>query len=125
MSSAEPFVAFQRMPSTNSLSPWPERSTRILNLDASVREEIKKHYIAYKTTTNFADIEAQKRRLKVTLNVPFPDIYAPKGLCKDITGIGHYGNGDVETTVSSLAQLDDVMDLIRQSFAQHQDENDA
>lgn len=30
--------------------------TRILNIDASVTEEIKKKYIAYKTTTNFVDI---------------------------------------------------------------------
>ncbi len=31
---------------------------RILNLDASVREDIKKYYIAYKTDTNFVDIRA-------------------------------------------------------------------
>ncbi len=97
---------------------------RILNLDASVREEIKKHYIAYKTTTNFVDIEPQKKRLKVTLNMPFSDIDDPKGLCKDLTGIGHYGNGDIEVSVTSLALLDDVMDLIYQSFECHQDESD-
>jgi antirestriction protein len=30
---------------------------RILNLDSSVREEYKKQYIAYKTTTNFGYFE--------------------------------------------------------------------
>lgn len=95
---------------------------RILNLDASVREECKKLYIAYKTTTNFVDIEPQKRRLRVTLNMPFSEINDPKSICRDITGIGHFGNGDVEISVTSLDQLEDVIDLIRQSFERHSEE---
>jgi hypothetical protein len=42
---------------------------RILNLDSSVKEEARKLYIAYKTTTDFVDIEPQKKRLLVILNV--------------------------------------------------------
>jgi uncharacterized protein with ParB-like and HNH nuclease domain/predicted transport protein len=108
----------------NLLMVFEHLRKRILNLDASVREEIKKHYIAYKTTTNFVDIEPQKKRLKVTLNMPFPDIDDPHGLCKDITGVGHYGNGDVEISVTSLSQLDDVIDLVSQSFERYREDND-
>lgn len=92
---------------------------RILNLDVTVREEFKKFYIAYKTTTNFADIEPQKKKLRVVLNMPFGKINDPKHLCKDLTGIGHYGNGDVSISVTSLDQIEDVMDLIRQAFEEH------
>jgi predicted transport protein len=95
---------------------------RILNLDASVREEVKKLYIAYKATTNFVDVIPRKKRLRLSLNVRFDEIRDPKGLCRDITGIGRWGNGDVETEISSLDQLDDVMDLICQAFEKHMDE---
>ena len=98
---------------------------RILNLDSSVREEYKKLYIAYKTTTNFVDIEPQKKKLLVTLNMKFDEINDPEGLCRDVTHIGHFGNGDIEIAISSLDQIEDVMDLVRQSFERHWEEVDA
>ncbi len=104
------------------LSLFEHIRTRILNLDASVREEIKKVYIAYKTTTNFVDVAPQKKALLLTLNMRFDEINDPKKLCKDVTGVGVWGNGDVQVSLSSLAQLDDVMDLIRQSFERHSED---
>jgi predicted transport protein len=95
---------------------------RILNLDPSVREECKKLYIAYKTLTNFVDIEPHKSHLLLFLNMPFNEIDDPKSLCRDITTIGHHGNGDIEVRLSSLDQLDDVMELIRQAFEAHWNE---
>ncbi len=95
---------------------------RILNLDASVREEFKKLYIAYKTTTNFVDITPQKSRLRLSLNMRFDEIDDPKGLCRDVTDVGRWGNGDVEMGVSSLDQLDDAMFLIRQAFEKHSED---
>jgi len=38
------------------------------------------------------------------------------GICKDITGVGRWGNGDVEVFLDSLDQLDDVMEIIKQAF---------
>lgn len=92
---------------------------RILNLDSSVKEEVKKLYIAYKTTTNFVDIVPQKSRLRLSLNMAFSEVNDPKGLCKDVTGIGRWGNGDLELGLNSPEQLDDVMILVRQSFDKH------
>ncbi len=95
---------------------------RILNLESSVREEYKKLYIAYKTTTNFVDIEPQMRKLLVTLNMKFDEINDPLELCRDVSHIGHFGNGDIEIAISPLDQIDDVMDLVRQSFERHWEE---
>jgi len=92
---------------------------RILNLDAYVREEFKKLYIAYKTTTNFVDIVPQKSRLRLSLNMRFDEIDDPKGMCRDVTEVGRWGNGNVEVGISSLDELDDVMLLIRQAFNKH------
>ena len=98
---------------------------RVLNLDPSVREEYKKLYIAYKTTTNFVDVEPFKSLLKLFLNMPFDKIDDPKNLCKDVTSIGHHGNGDIEIHLSSPDQLDDVMELIRQAFEERWEEGAA
>ncbi len=46
----------------------------------------------------------------------FSDVVDPKGICKDITGVGRWGNGDVEVFLDSLYQLDDVMEIIEQAF---------
>lgn len=89
---------------------------RILNIDSSVKEEFKKLYIAFKSSTNFVDIVPQKARLRLSLNIDFPDIIDPKGLCKDVSGLGRWGNGDVEVGVMNINELDDVLDLIQQAF---------
>lgn len=89
---------------------------RILNIDSSVKEEYKKLYIAFKSSTNFVDIVPQKVRLRLSLNIEYPDMIDPKGLCKDVSGLGRWGNGDVEVGISNLNELDDVMELIQQAF---------
>jgi len=89
---------------------------RILNIDSSVKEEYKKPYIAFKSLTNFVDVVPQKARLRLSLNMDFPDIIDPKGLCKDVSGLGRWGNGDVEVGISNINDLDNVMELIQQAF---------
>ena len=94
---------------------------RILNLDPSVREEFKKLYIAYKTSTNFVDVVPQRSGLRLSLNMKFSEVHDPKGICRDITDIGRWGNGDVEIRLTAAKQLEDVMFLIRQAFEKHSD----
>lgn len=94
-------------------------SNHILNLHPSVRQEVKARYIAYKTTTNFVDIVPQKSRLRLSLNMRFSEINDPKGLCQDVSGVGRWGNGEVEIGISSVNQMEDVMELIKQSFDKH------
>ena len=97
---------------------------RILNVGAGVKREFKKLYIAYKLDTNFVDIVVQKQRLRVSINMKFSEIHDPKGLCHDITGIGRWGNGDVEVFFEHLSDIDDVMKLIEQSYKKQLDDNE-
>lgn len=89
---------------------------RIQNLGTFVRREFKKLYVAYKADTNFVDVVIQKARLRLAVNMKFADVIDPKGICKDITNIGRWGNGDVEVFWDSLDDLDDVMAIIEQAF---------
>jgi uncharacterized protein with ParB-like and HNH nuclease domain/predicted transport protein len=89
---------------------------QVLALDPCVNEEFLKLYVAYKAETNFVDIVPQAKRLRLSLNVGFHDIKDPRGLCKDVSGLGRWGNGDVEVGLSSTDDLPYVMGLVRQSF---------
>lgn len=88
----------------------------VLAIDPCVTEEFLKRYVAYKAEANFVDVVPQSKRLRLSLNMAFADINDPKGLCSDVSGKGHWGNGDVEVGLSSTDELPYVMGLVRQSF---------
>jgi uncharacterized protein with ParB-like and HNH nuclease domain/predicted transport protein len=90
----------------------------ILALDECVTEEFLKLYVAYKAETNFVDIVPLASTLVLAINMKFPDISDPHGLCKDTTGLGRWGNGDVELRVQSLEDVPYAIGLIRQSLEQ-------
>ena len=105
----------------------------ILALGPQVREEFRRHYVAYKTQTNFVDVMPQKRRLLLTLNMRFDDLGEPerddatvastgdpRGLAADITNLGLWGNGDVQVELDNGRQIPYAMDLVRQAFAEKQ-----
>jgi uncharacterized protein with ParB-like and HNH nuclease domain/predicted transport protein len=89
---------------------------QVLALDPCVTEEFLKFYVAYKSETNFVDVVPQAKRLRLSLNLSFPEIVDPRGICKDVSGVGRWGNGDVEIGLSSVEELPYVMGLVRQSF---------
>ncbi|MFZ6053473.1 GmrSD restriction endonuclease domain-containing protein [Halocola ammonii] len=89
---------------------------RILNIDSSVRVEFKKLYIAFKSQTNFVDVVPQKKRLRLSLNSEFDQIKDPKGMCIDVSGLGRWGNGDVEVGLANMNEVDYIMELIEQAF---------
>ena len=89
---------------------------RIMNLSPAVKREYKKLYVAYKLDTNFVDIVFQKQRLRISINMKFSDIVDPEGICKDVTGLGRWGNGDVELFMEHNDELDTVMEIIEQSY---------
>jgi predicted transport protein len=91
---------------------------RVLALDPCVTEEFFKQYVAYKAETNFVDAVPQAKRLRLTLNMAFPEINDPKGMCRDVSGLGRWGNGDVEVGLTTLDELPYVIGLVRQSLEQ-------
>jgi len=88
----------------------------ILALDPGVTEEVLKSYIAFKAETNFVDVVPQKSRLQLSLNMTFHELHDPKGHARDVTNLGHLGNGDVEVGLSTPDELPYVMGLVRQAF---------
>lgn len=66
----------------------------VLAIDPGVTEEFTKLYVAYKAETNFVDVVPLSKILRLTLNLAFPDTHDPKGICRDVTGKGKWGNAE-------------------------------
>lgn len=81
-----------------------------------VTEEFLKYYVAYKAETNFVDVVPQAKRLILMLNMKFHEVYDPKGLARDVSNIGRWGNGEVEISLRATEELPYVMSLVRQAF---------
>lgn len=88
----------------------------VLALDPVVSEDFLKLYVAYKAETNFVDVIPQAKRLRLSINIPFVEINDPQNICKDVTNLSKWGNGDVEIIFDDLDQLPYIMGFIRQSF---------
>jgi predicted transport protein len=90
--------------------------TELLAMDPNITEEILKLYIAYKAETNVVDIVPQAARLRLSLNMPFPELTDPKGMARDVTNLGRWGNGDVEVALDRADDIPYVLGLVRQSL---------
>lgn len=88
----------------------------LLVLDPCVSEEFLKLYVAYKAETNFVDVVPQAKRLRLSLNMEFHEIHDPKGLAKDVTNLGRWGNGNVEVGLNTIDDIPYVIGLVRQAF---------
>lgn len=88
----------------------------VLALDECVREEFLKLYVAYKAETNFVDVVPQAKRLRLSLNIDFAEIIDPRGICKDVSNLGRWGNGNVEVGLEHYEDLPYVIGLVRQAL---------
>ena len=83
-------------------------------LDPCVTEEFLKRYVSYKAETNFVDVEAQAKWLKLWLNLQFHELHDPRGLARDVTNLSYMWN--IEATLRNPEELPYVMGLVRQAF---------
>jgi len=101
--------------SDNIKRVYEELKTRILELD-DIDVEARKLYIAFKGTRNIVDIEFQKNKLKIYINMKKGLLKDPLKLTKDVSEIGHWGNGDYCIIIDKKDDIDNVIPLIKQSL---------
>lgn len=89
-----------------------------LNVDGDILEKPNKIYISYKHGKNFCEVHPQSKDIKIWLDISYSDLDDPKKIGRDVSKVGHHGTGEVETKLGNLSELDDVMNLIEQSYKQ-------
>lgn len=88
--------------------------TSILVLDNDFELKPLKLYIAFKGAKNIVDICIQKKSLKIWLNAKWGTIEDGKNLARNVSAIGHHGNGDYEIIVTDDKEKEYILSLIKQ-----------
>ena len=86
----------------------------IQSLIPDVELEAKKLYIAFKKSKNIVDIVVLKNSLKLFINIKSGELDDPKKLMRDVSSVGHWGNGDYEVIVVDTMNLEYIMSLVKQ-----------
>ena len=94
---------------------YEKLKSAILNLD-NLEIKPKKVYIAFVAGRNVVDILPQRKTLKIWLNMSKGELDDPKGIAKDVSTTGHWGNGDYEIKIQNDDDLEYVLSLIKQSL---------
>jgi predicted transport protein len=92
---------------------------RVLALGDNIEVRPRKLYIGFVAGSNFVDVRPQKNQLKLWINLQKGALDDPKNVARDVSTIGHWGNGDYEAIVKSIDDLYYLMTLIQQSYAKH------
>ena len=89
----------------------------ILNLSPEIEIIPQKLYLAFKIgRNNITDIQIQNKNLKIFINMKRGDLEDPKKMTRDISSIGHWGNGDYQISVSDTKNIEYIMSLIKQAI---------
>ena len=92
---------------------------RVIALGDSIEIRPRKLYIGFVAGTNFVDVHPQRMQLKLWINLPRGELDDPKNMARDVSEVGHWGNGDYQVYIESNDDLDYLMTLIKQSYSKH------
>lgn len=89
----------------------------ILNMADDIEVMPKKRRISFvKNRKIFCDILIQKKSLKIWINLKRGQLDDAKQITRDVSSIGHWGNGDYEIQVGDTNDLEYIMFLIKQAI---------
>lgn len=102
--------------SEKSIELYNELKNSILNIGSNIEIDPKKHYIAFKSLTNFIDVQIQKNGLKCHLNIRAGELKDPLNKTRNVANIGHYGNGDYEFNLENSDEIPYLISLVKQAY---------
>jgi predicted transport protein len=88
----------------------------VLAISSEVLLKPMKQYITFRTKTNITDVVVLKKSLKIFINLPKGKLDDPKKLARDVSELGHWGNGDYQITITNEDELEYIVSLVRQSY---------
>ncbi len=94
---------------------YEELKNRILELD-DIDVDVKKLYIAFKGSRNIIDIGFNKNEIKIYINMKKGTLQDSLNITRDISNVGHWGNGDYWVIINKEDDIDNVIPLIKQSL---------
>lgn len=90
----------------------------LLGLGDDVQVKELMQYTAFKRLKNFAcmEIYPQARKLLVYLKLDPATVDLQDGFSRDVSKIGHYGTGDLELSLKTMADFEKAQPLMRRAY---------
>ena len=82
----------------------------------AIKQVIRKRYVVFCVQKNVVNVEFQKQGLRLHVNLKFPEVVDPDGVCVDLTDKGHWGSGDVGVYVRTRDDLGPALRVVEQSY---------
>ena len=96
---------------------YEQLKDRLLNMDDNVSVQPKKQTVGFKIDNNFfCDIVLQGKGLKIYLNLKSGELQDQKNIARDVSNVGHWGNGSYEIKLTDLEDIDYISSLLKQSL---------
>ena len=88
--------------------------TAILNLNSSISIKATKTFISFISGKKaICDIHLFKNYLTIWINLKKGELDDPKKITRDVSNVGHWGNGDYEIKVSNEEHFEYIIYLIK------------
>ncbi|PRP66286.1 DUF5655 domain-containing protein [Nonlabens agnitus] len=102
--------------SDNAVELYETLKDSILNFNEDIEIIPRKKRIAFKGNRIICDILIQKSGIKLWINLKSGELDDPKNLMRDVSNVGHWGNGDYELVIKNTDDLEYIMSLIKQAI---------
>lgn len=90
---------------------------RVFNMAENISLNPRKHFIGFKIDGNtFCDLIFLGKSLKLVINLKSGELEDSKGMARDISNVGHWGNGAYEVKISDSEELEYILSLVKQSL---------
>ncbi len=88
----------------------------VTSLGDDVQRKDLKLYVAFRKIRNFASVVPQKANLQLYLHLNPDEIDLEEGFTRDVRQIGHWGTGNLEVNIKTLADLEKAKPLLQQAY---------
>ena len=88
----------------------------IFSISSTIKSEPKAKYVGVIRSKHFVDVIFYRESLLLILNIKKGFLNDPKNIAKDVSQVGHWGNGDYSIKLDNSKNLGYVLTLIRQAF---------
>lgn len=102
--------------SQETIELYNKLKSYILNIGDDISIRPTKLYVGFITGSNFCDIAILKKSVKIWLNISLSILEDSKKIARDVSSIGHHGNGDYEIQISDDSEIEYIVSLIKQSY---------
>ena len=93
---------------------YEKLKSAILSLTDGIEVKPLKLYIAFKKDKNIVDITLQRNSIKLFINARWGTLIDPLEITRDVSKIGHWGNGEYQAQIVNDSNLEYLMSLIKQ-----------